>query len=126
MLSRGVVAPDSISSGSSARITSSPNCGMPRATVASRMPSEVVANRCSKAPPRNSAIEPCSSTCNRPRTTPNSETVVASITTDAIDHSLASRISSGTTGITSRCSTVPCSRSRIRAAPARITDSMVM
>ena len=35
-------------------------------------------------------------------------------------------ISSGVTGITSRCSTVPCSRSRINAAPVRMIDSMVI
>ena len=34
-------------------------------------------------------------------------------------------ISVGTTGITRRCSTVPCSRSRISAAPVRITVIMV-
>ena len=34
-------------------------------------------------------------------------------------------ISEGTTGITSRCSTVPCSRSRMSAAPVRITVIMV-
>ena len=34
-------------------------------------------------------------------------------------------ISEGTTGITRRCSTVPCSRSRISAAPVRITVIMV-
>ena len=37
-----------------------------------------------------------------------------------------SMISGGTTGMTSRCSTVPCSRSRMSAAPVRITVSMVM
>ena len=37
----------------------------------------------------------------------------------------ASMISAGTTGMTSRCSTVPCSRSRMSAAPVRITVSMV-
>ena len=34
-------------------------------------------------------------------------------------------ISAGTTGMTSRCSTVPCSRSRISAAPVRMTVSIV-
>jgi len=32
----------------------------------------------------------------------------------------------GVTGMTSRCSTVPCSRSRISAAPVSTTASMVM
>ena len=34
-------------------------------------------------------------------------------------------ISAGTTGITSRCSTVPCSRSRMSAAPVSMTVIMV-
>ncbi len=58
MLSRGVVPPDSISSGSSTSTTSMPNCGMLRTTVAMKMPSDVVANRCSVAPAKNSPIEP--------------------------------------------------------------------
>ena len=39
---------------------------------------------------------------------------------------LASMISVGVSGITSRCSIVPCSRSRIRAAPARNMAMRVM
>ena len=35
-------------------------------------------------------------------------------------------ISAGTTGITRRCSTVPCSRSRISAAPVSITANIVI
>ncbi|MNE98067.1 hypothetical protein D3C80_1965330 [compost metagenome] len=35
-------------------------------------------------------------------------------------------ISVGVTGMTSRCSIVPCSRSRMRAAPVRTIDSMVI
>jgi len=35
-------------------------------------------------------------------------------------------ISKGVTGITSRCSTVPCSRSRMRAAPVSTMESIVM
>ena len=38
---------------------------------------------------------------------------------------LAMAISNGVTGMTSRCSTVPCSRSRTTAAPARMIASMV-
>ena len=34
-------------------------------------------------------------------------------------------ISNGVTGITSRCSMVPCSRSRMSAAPVRMIESMV-
>ena len=40
-------------------------------------------------------------------------------------HTLLIMISNGVTGITSRCSTVPCSRSRISAAPASTMDSRV-
>ena len=43
-----------------------------------------------------------------------------------MDQTLASMISVGVTGMTSRCSTVPCSRSRISAAPVRMMDSMVI
>ena len=35
-------------------------------------------------------------------------------------------ISGGTIGMTSKCSTVPCSRSRISAAPVRITVKSVI
>ena len=35
-------------------------------------------------------------------------------------------ISKGLTGITIRCSTVPCSRSRIKAAPVSSTERIVM
>ena len=49
----------------------------------------------------------------------------ATSTTRPIDQTLDSMISAGVTGITSRCSMVPCSRSRISAAPVRMIDSMV-
>ncbi len=42
-----------------------------------------------------------------------------------MDQTLASMISVGVTGMTSRCSMVPCSRSRISAAPVRMMESMV-
>src|SRR2546427_5406541 len=45
MLSRGVMAPDSSCSGSSTSTSSMPNCGMLRASVARKIPSDVVANR---------------------------------------------------------------------------------
>ncbi len=47
-------------------------------------------------------------------------------TTRAIDQTLESMICAGVTGITSRCSMVPCSRSRISAAPVRMMDNSVM
>ena len=52
-----------------------------------------------------------------------SATIAASSSTSPIDQTLASMISAGVTGITSRCSMVPCSRSRISAAPVRMIDS---
>ncbi len=54
------------------------------------------------------------------------ETAEATSTTSPIDQTLLVMISNGVTGITSRCSTVPRSRSRIRAEPVSRTDSMVI
>ncbi len=126
MLSRGVVPPESICSGSSTRISSSANCGIERATVAMNTPIEVVAKRCTAASAMNSPTEPSIGTASAHRTTTASETAAAHSTTSPIDHTLASMISAGVTGMTSRCSTVPCSRSRISAAPVSTIDSMVM
>ena len=41
----------------SVSMSSRPNCGMERATVAMKMPMEVVANKCSVAPSKNSGTE---------------------------------------------------------------------
>ena len=49
----------------------------------------------------------------------------ATSTTSAIDQILLVMISNGVTGITSRCSIVPCSRSRINAAPVSTIESIV-
>ena len=103
-----------------------PNCGMLRATVAMKMPMAVVANTHSAAPAKNSGNEPAIGTCSNPRTTNVIDTQHASRTTSPMDQTLASMICAGVTGMTSRCSMVPCSRSRISAAPARTMDSMVM
>jgi hypothetical protein len=86
---------------------------------------EVVANRHSAEPARNSGTEPSMGTFSRPRTTNCSDRAAASSTTAPMDQTLASMISVGVTGMTSKCSMVPCSRSRIRAAPVRMMDSMV-
>ncbi|MNT87232.1 hypothetical protein D3C72_2276200 [compost metagenome] len=59
-------------------------------------------------------------------TTKTSDTAEASNTTSPIDQTLLTMISNGVTGMTSRCSTVPCSRSRMRAAPVSTIDRMVM
>ena len=89
------------------------------------MPSEVMANRSSAAPRMNRASEPRIGTASRPCTTRTSDSAEATSTTSPIDQILLSMISAGVTGMTSRCSTVPCSRSRMRAAPVRMIDSMV-
>ena len=125
MLSVGVMAPESTISGSSTRITSRPNCGMLRAMVPRKMPSEVVENRYSRVPAANSRIEPLTCTPSTPRTITSSANRPPQSTTTLMLHTLLSMISSGVTGITSRCSMVPCSRSRIRAAPASTMDSTV-
>ena len=46
-------------------------------------------------------------------------------TTTLMLQTLESMISSEVTGMTSRCSMVPCSRSRMSAAPASTIDSRV-
>ena len=125
MLSRGVTLPDSTWSGNRTSISSRPNCGMERARVPRKMPSAVVANNCRAVPARNSASEPWTGTLRMPSTTTASAKADATSTTSPIAHTLLIMISNGVTGITSRCSTVPCSRSRIRAAPDRMMESRV-
>ena len=58
-------------------------------------------------------------------TTNCSDAATATSTTRPIDHTLDSMISVGVTGIASRCSMVPCSRSRISAAPHSRIDTIV-
>jgi len=103
-----------------------PNCGIERAKVARKMPSDVVANRCRAVPAKNSGSEPSMGTPISPRTMPLRANAEATMTTAAIARILPAMISKGVTGITSRCSSVPCSRSRIRAAPVRTMDNIVM
>ena len=54
------------------------------------------------------------------------EKAEAMMTTSPMLQTLLIMISKGVTGITSRCSMVPCSRSRIRAAPVSTMESMVI
>ena len=98
---------------------------MERARVARKMPSEVVANRWSTVPTRNSSTDPSMGTRSAPWSTKKSEKAVAVSTTSPMDQTFASMISAGVTGMTSRCSMVPCSRSRMSAAPVRTMASMV-
>ncbi len=90
-----------------------------------KMPIDVVANKCSAAPVRNSGIDPSIGTFNIPSTTTSSAKAQASRTTSPIAQTLLAMISNGVIGITSRCSIVPCSRSRISAAPVNTIESMV-
>ena len=87
---------------------------------------QVVATSWSTVAARNSTREPPMGTPSNPFTTTTSEKAVAIQTTSAIDQTLVSMISVGVTGMTSRCSIVPCSRSRISAAPVRMIDSIVI
>ena len=54
-----------------------------------------------------------------------SDSVAAISTTSALAHTLLAMISKALIGITIMCSSVPCSRSRMKAAPTRMMDSMV-
>ena len=72
-----------------------------------------------------SGIEPAIGTPSNPSTTKIRDSVAATTMTNPFAQILASMISIGVTGMTSRCSMVPCSRSRMRAAPVRMTESMV-
>ena len=74
----------------------------------------------------NSGIEPWVGTARTRCTTTISDSIATTRTTTPIDQILLIMISVGVTGITSKCSTVPCSRSRMSAAPVSTTDSMVI
>ena len=86
----------------------------------------MVANRYAAAPARNSGIDPSSGTPSAPWTTKRSERSAAIRMTSPLAHILAKAISLARTGITSRCSIVPCSRSRMTAAPTSRIDRIVM
>ena len=58
-------------------------------------------------------------------TTNHSEAVAAKTTTSPFAQIFAIMISAGLTGMTSKCSTVTCSRSRSNAAPTRTIASKV-
>jgi len=76
-------------------------------------------------PAPNSTAEPVTVMPSTPLTITCSENDEATSTTTPIDQILDNMISSEVTGITSRCSMVPCSRSRISAAPVSRMPSMV-
>ena len=80
----------------------------------------------SAAQKTNKAVEPAEiGTPSMPPTTIQSDRVAAFTITVPFAQILASMISLVVTGMTNRCSSVPCSRSRITAAPVRISVSIV-
>ena len=105
--------------------TSSPNCGMDGVSVASHMPSAVAENRYSAVAAPNSSQEPLTGTPSPRRTTPHSESRAAARMTSPLAAILPRAISLARTGMTSRCSMVPCSRSRMTAAPTSTMARMV-
>ncbi len=70
--------------------------------------------------------EPLIGTPSTPSTTKIKQRAEAISTTNPIDQTLLVMIWNGVTGMTSKCSTVPRSRSRMRAAPVSRTESMVI
>ena len=89
-----------------------------------KIPIEVVAKSINTVPNKNKGIEPAIGTANTPCTINCSAKITATSTTTPIDHTLASIISVALIGNTIKCSSVPCSRSLISAAPANIIESM--
>jgi hypothetical protein len=73
---------------------------------------------------KKSVSEPAIGTPSHHSTTSTSDRPAATRMTRALAMILESMISAGTTGMTSRCSTVPCSRSRMSAAPVSITAAI--
>ena len=70
--------------------------------------------------------EPAAGAPKTPRTTSHSEKMAPVRTTRLLAHTLAIMISGGDSGMTNRCSTVPCSRSLSSAAAGRMMESMVI
>ena len=99
---------------------------MDLAIVPIKIPIDVVANKLSATPPIKSNIDPSIGTCSKVLTTSNNETPDAISTTSPMDHIFDIMISNGVNGITIKCSTVPCSRSRIYAAPVKTIDNIVI
>ena len=62
------------------------------------------------------ATDPSIGTCSSPRTMNVNDSAADASTTSPIDHTLATMISVGVTGMTSRCSMVPCSLADQRGA----------
>ena len=77
-------------------------------------------------PAANRTIEPAIGTPIAPFTTRKREAIAAIITTSPFAQILANISSNGRSGMTSRCSILPCSRSRSTAAPHRKMASTEM
>jgi len=75
---------------------------------------------------RANGIDPASGTRSTLWTTNHSDRRATATITRPFAQIFAVMISAGVTGMTSRCSMVQCSRSRISAAPVRTTVSIVM
>ena len=87
---------------------------------------EVVAKSIKAVPARKSGTDPATGMARSPWMIKGIEKAEAMTTTSPMLQTLLTMISKGVTGITSRCSIVPCSRSRIRAAPVSTIESMVI
>ncbi len=99
---------------------------MVRAIVPRKIPSEVVEKSNKAVANKSRGTEPAIGIFNTPSITKCSDSAVATNTTRPIAQIFEIIISAGVKGITNRCSKVPCSRSRMSAAPVRMTESMVI
>ncbi len=99
---------------------------MERTRVERKIPKAVTANRWMTTPNIKSEIEPAIGIPSTPCTTSLSDKKAAIAITRPLAHIFATMISAGVRGITSKCSIVPCSRSRISAAPVNKTASSVI
>ena len=115
--SMGEVLPESRNTAIYTMMHSRLNCGMVGAWVASSTPSPAMANRYTASQNTNSASEPLIGTPTARCTTKSSESREETRIIRPLARILAITISFASTGITSKCSIVPCSRSRITAAP---------
>ena len=118
MLSSGVFPPESRLMMMNSGMASRPNCGIERAMVARKMPMrgdrEQVETGAEHEERDRAGDRDAEHASGRPA---SSDSSAATTMTKPLAQTFASMISVGASGMTSRCSTVPCSRSRIRAAP---------
>ena len=127
MLSRGGRgSATAFAAASATSISNRPNCGMVPQRSPRKMPMLVMAKRSERRAVRNSGIEPWIGTASNPCTMNTQRNAGGHKHHQAHRPDLAGHDFEGVTGITSRCSMVPCSRSRISAAPVRMIDSIVI